>query len=53
MDRTYLDWTIVNWITVALMAFTGMAIVAVAANGLRHVMGNSSETDPNSQGMTG
>ena len=27
MDRTYLQWNLPNWITVALMAFIGLAAI--------------------------
>jgi hypothetical protein len=31
MEKTYLQWNVVNWITVMLMATVGVAIVGAAA----------------------
>lgn len=36
MDRVYLHWNIINWITVALMAGTGMFAVGFAASAIKH-----------------
>jgi len=35
MERTYLQWNIVNWITVVLMATLGVALIGVVAAGLQ------------------
>lgn len=35
MDRTYLQWNIVNWITVVLMASLGMLLIGAVSSGLR------------------
>lgn len=42
MDRTYLQWNIVNWITVALMAFAGMIVISGIASGWRAYNGQQS-----------
>lgn len=34
MDRTYLQWNVVNWFTVVLMASFGTLIIAAVAAGL-------------------
>ncbi len=36
MDRVYLHWNIVNWITVALMAGIGMFAVGFAGSAIKH-----------------
>ncbi|MDE2020894.1 MAG: hypothetical protein KGJ13_11210 [Patescibacteria group bacterium] len=43
MERFYLQWNIVNWITVVLMAAVGMMIVGAIASGLRQYGGASSD----------
>ena len=35
MDRTYLQWNFVNWITVVLMASIGILLIGAIASGLR------------------
>lgn len=35
MDRTYLQWNVVNWITVVLMASFGAMVIGLAAAGLK------------------
>ena len=39
MDRTYLQWNIVNWVTVVLMAAVGMFLVGAIASGFRSYSG--------------
>lgn len=41
-EKVYLQWTLENWITVVLMAFTGIAIVGLIASAVRHYNGNAS-----------
>lgn len=43
--KFYLQWNIVNWITVVLMAAIGMLIVGALASGLRQYAGNASSDD--------
>lgn len=42
MDRFYLQWNIVNWITVVLMASVGMMLVGSIVAGLRQYNGSIS-----------
>lgn len=35
MERTYLQWNIVNWITVVLMASFGAVVLGLVASGLK------------------
>lgn len=35
MDRTYLHWNLVNWITVVLMASIGVLAIGAVSSGLR------------------
>lgn len=35
MERTYLQWNIVNWITIVLMASFGAVILGLVAAGLK------------------
>lgn len=46
-DRFYLQWNVVNWITVVLMAAVGMFLVGMVASALRHYNGtaNSPQTE--------
>lgn len=37
MDRTYLQWNVVNWITVTLMASLGAVFVSMVIAGLKTV----------------
>jgi hypothetical protein len=37
MERVYLQWNLVNWITVVLMAAIGMAVVGFAASYVRQL----------------
>ena len=41
MDRTYLQWNIVNWITVVLMASLGMLLIGAVSSGLRKYKGQT------------
>jgi len=41
MDRTYLQWNLVNWITVVLMAALGMFLVGAVTSGIRAYSGTS------------
>ena len=35
MERTYLQWNIVNWITVVLMATLGVALMGIVVAGVQ------------------
>jgi hypothetical protein len=35
MERVYLQWNIVNWITVVLMASLGLVLVQFVTSGIR------------------
>jgi hypothetical protein len=39
MDRFYLQWNIVNWITVVLMAAVGMMLIGAVSSGIRQYSG--------------
>jgi len=39
MEPVYLQWNIVNWITVVLMASVGMLFVGAIASGIRAYRG--------------
>lgn len=41
MDRTYLEWNIVNWITVVLMVAVGMFVISAMTSGYRAYNGDS------------
>lgn len=41
-ERFYLQWNIVNWITVVLMAAFGMFVVGMIASAIRHYNGSAS-----------
>lgn len=41
MERVYLQWNLVNWITVVLMATLGMAAVAFISSGVRTYTGSA------------
>lgn len=36
MDKFYLQWNIINWITVVLMASIGVLAIGTVAAGLKH-----------------
>lgn len=38
MEKTIIQWNLYNWITIALMAFIGMAIVGAGASLVRQKM---------------
>ncbi len=40
MERSYLQWNIVNWITVLLMAGVGVLIIGAVASGIRQYTGS-------------
>jgi hypothetical protein len=40
-ERFYLQWNLVNWVTVVLMATVGVLIVGAIASGLRQYGGSS------------
>lgn len=42
--KFYLQWNIVNWITVVLMVSLGMLVVGALASGLRQYAGNAGTT---------
>lgn len=39
MDRTYLQWNLVNWITVLLMVGIGMALIGAVTSGIKTYTG--------------
>jgi len=39
MERVYIQWTVVNWITVFLMATLGFLIVGMLAQAAQNVIG--------------
>jgi hypothetical protein len=41
MEKTYLQWNAVNWITVVLMASFGVLLIGAVSSGLRAYMGTS------------
>lgn len=43
--KFYLQWNLVNWITVGLMAFVGMMIVGALASGARTIAKNRAAAD--------
>lgn len=40
-ERTYLQWNVVNWVTVVAMATVGMLIVGAIASGIRVYRGDA------------
>lgn len=40
-EKVYLQWTLENWITVALMAFTGIFLIGMIASAIRHYNGSA------------
>ena len=40
-EKVYLQWNLVNWITIVLMAFVGLAVVGMIASAVRHYNGNA------------
>lgn len=38
--KFYLQWNLVNWITVVLMVFAGMMLLGFVASGIRQVAGS-------------
>lgn len=42
MEKAYLQWNLVNWITVVLMASFGVVVVGFIASGLRSFNGQKS-----------
>lgn len=40
-ERVYVDWTIVNWITVFLMATMGFLVLGLIAQAAHTMMGNA------------
>jgi hypothetical protein len=41
VERVYLQWNLINWVTVVLMAAIGMALVGFVASGVRQYTGQS------------
>jgi hypothetical protein len=41
-EKVYLQWTLENWITVALMAFAGIFLIGLIASAIRHYSGTAS-----------
>jgi hypothetical protein len=40
-EKVYLQWTLENWITVGLMAFSIIFVVGAVASAVRHYNGNA------------
>lgn len=40
-EKIYLQWTLENWITVALMAFSALFVVGLISSGIRHYKGSA------------
>lgn len=40
MEKAYLQWNVVNWLTVVLMASVGMMLFGAAVAGLKSVSGS-------------
>lgn len=40
-ERFYLQWSLVNWITVVLMAGSAILLIGLIASALRHYNGNA------------
>lgn len=49
MDRTYLEWNIVNWLTVVLMAAVGVMVIGTIGAAIKTYK-IPAMTDPNAQG---
>jgi len=41
MDRAYLQWNLVNWITVVLMVMLGLAVVGFVQSGIKTYQANN------------
>ena len=39
-DRVYLQWTVVNWITVLLMVSLGYLLIGLISKGLQNMKGS-------------
>ncbi len=51
MDRTYLEWNFVNWITVVLMASFGLLLIGLVTSGLKGMkMPSPTMADPTAAG---
>lgn len=42
MEKSYLQWNLVNWITVVLMASVGVMAIGVVTSGIRAYRGEPS-----------
>lgn len=40
-EKVYLQWTLENWITVALMAFAGIFLIGLLSSAFRHYSGTA------------
>lgn len=43
MDKVYLQWNLVNWITVVIMASLGVVLFGIVASGVKTLRGDASE----------
>lgn len=43
MEKTYLQWNLVNWITVVLMAAFGTILIGVVLSGMRQYQRGNGE----------
>lgn len=41
MEKVYLQWSVVNWVTVVLMAALGYLLVGLVAQGIQKIKGQS------------
>jgi hypothetical protein len=41
-ERTYIQWNLLNWVTIVLMAFAGMIFIALVSSAVRHHRGLAS-----------
>lgn len=41
MERVYIEWNIVNWITVVLMAAIGLAVVGFVSSAIQGARGRA------------
>jgi hypothetical protein len=43
MDKFYLQWNLVNWVTVVLMASIGVLLIGAITNGVKQYAGGGGE----------
>lgn len=41
-ESVYLQWNLVNWVTVVLMVFIGLFVLGMGASAIRHYNGKAS-----------